>query len=58
MSVYIILSCMNGLYEIAWACTSYQNVSWKCKINDKLDYRLNLLFFVNNAYISKLIMKL
>jgi outer membrane receptor for monomeric catechols len=27
------------------------NDSWKCKINDKLDYRLNLLNFVDNTYI-------
>jgi hypothetical protein len=51
MSVFIILSCMNGLYEIVWIWMSHLNDSWKCKINDKLDYRLNLLNFENNAYV-------
>jgi len=43
------------LYEFEYELSEY---CWKCKINDKLDYRLNLLNFVNNAYVSKLIIKL
>ena len=51
MSVFIILSCMNGLWNCMNMNTSHLNDCWKCKIDDKLDYRLNLLNFVNNAYM-------
>jgi hypothetical protein len=37
MSLSKDVSCVLGL------STSYPNDSWKCKINDKLDYRLNHL---------------